>query len=106
MQFSRWQLPGVVTILVILAGVIVAGWWLLRPTALPDGVVSANGRIEAVEIDVSAKNGGRLQSVLVAEGEFVAAGQELARMDTATLQAQLREAKANLSRAGIAVEIA
>lgn len=106
MKFSRRQFPGVVVILAILAGVMVAGWWLLRPAALPDGVVSANGRSEAVEIDVAAKNGGRLQSVLVAEGEFVAAGQELARMDTATLQAQLREAKANFSRAAIAVEIA
>lgn len=106
MKFTRWQFPGLVAILAILAGVMVAGWWLLRPAALPDGVVSANGRIEAVEIDVATKNGGRLRSVLIAEGEFVTASQELAVMDSATLQAQLREAKANLSRAGIAVEIA
>ena len=54
MKFSRRQFPGVVVILAILAGVMVAGWWLLRPAALPDGVVSANGRSEAVEIDVAA----------------------------------------------------
>jgi HlyD family secretion protein len=106
MKFSRWQYPGAVTILAILAGFMVAGWWVLRPAALPDGVVSANGRIVAVEIDVATTSGGRLQSLLVAQGDFVTADQELARMDTATLQAQLREAKANLSRAVIAVEIA
>ncbi|ANH08977.1 HlyD family efflux transporter periplasmic adaptor subunit [Shinella sp. HZN7] len=39
-----------ITILAILAGVMAAGWWLLRPTALPYGVASANGRIKAVDI--------------------------------------------------------
>jgi len=106
MKFSRLQVPGAVTILAILAGVMVAGWWLLRPAALPNGFALANGRIEAIEIDVATKNGGRLRSVLVGEGDVVTVGQKLAMMDTATLQAQLREAQANLARAVIGVEIA
>lgn len=106
MKVSRWQFPGVIVIVAVVTGAVVAGWWYLRPAVLPDGFVSANGRIEAVEIDVATKNGGRLQSVLVAEGDFVTAGQELAMMDTATLHAQLREAQAHLQRAVIGVEIA
>lgn len=106
MKFSRWQFPGAVTLVTLLAGIAVARWWALRPASLPEGFASANGRIEAVEIDVATRSGGRLQAVLVAEGDFVTAGQELAVMDTATLQAQLREAQANHARAGIGVEIA
>ncbi|MBN9890215.1 HlyD family secretion protein [Salipiger abyssi] len=106
MKIAGWQFPGAVTILAILAGAMAAGWWFLQPAALPEGLAKANGRLEAVEIDIATRSGGRLQSVLVAEGDFVIAGQELAVMDTATLQAQLREARANLSRAVIGVEIA
>jgi HlyD family secretion protein len=40
---------------------------------------------------------------MVDEGDFVAAGQVLARMDTAVLGAQLREAQAQLARAQTAV---
>lgn len=106
MKISGWRFPGTLVVLALLAGIAAAGWWALRPTALPEGFASANGRLEAVEINVATKNGGRLQSILVSEGDFVTAGQELAVMDTATLQAQLREAQANHARATIGVEIA
>jgi HlyD family secretion protein len=91
-------------------GVLGGGGWLawdaLRPPALPPGIASGNGRIEAVEIDIAARIPGRIAEILVSEGEFVAAGQVLARMDTAGLRAQLRESEAGLQRALIAVESA
>ena len=59
-----------------------------------------------MEIDVAAKTAGRIKEILVDEGDFVTAGQLLARMDTAVLEAQLREAKAQLQRARIGVETA
>ncbi|MCF3932810.1 HlyD family efflux transporter periplasmic adaptor subunit [Acuticoccus sp. M5D2P5] len=81
-------------------------WLQLRPSGVPAGFAASNGRIEAVEIDVAAKTGGRIEDILVDEGEDVAVGQVLARMDTATLRAQLREAQALLAQAKIGVDTA
>ena len=61
---------------------------------LPDWIVAGNGRLEATAIDVSAKAGGRILDVKVREGDFVRAGDEIGRMDTQSLQAQLRSAEA------------
>lgn len=62
-------------------------------------LASGNGRIEAVEIDVSARQAGRIHSVEVREGDLVRTGQILARMDTESLQAQLRQAEARVQQA-------
>jgi HlyD family secretion protein len=64
-----------------------------------EGLSKGNGRIEAVEIDIAAKLPGRVKDVLVKEGDFVTAGQILAHMDTQVLEAQRREAEANLQQA-------
>lgn len=100
----RW-LPRTAVAAALAAGLILA-WLYLTPEGLPEGFASGNGRIEAVEIDVAAKTPGRIAEILVREGDFVRAGQVLARMDTAVLQAQLREAEAQLQRARISVETA
>ncbi|MFO0828975.1 MAG: HlyD family efflux transporter periplasmic adaptor subunit [Phycisphaerales bacterium] len=90
---------------VVLAVVAVLyAWQWLRPHRLADGFASSNGRIEATEIDIAAKIPGRVQEILVKEGDTVTAGQVLARMDTDTLQAQRREAEALLQEALVAVE--
>src|SRR3546814_3045450 len=81
-------------------------WQAFRPERLPEGLASGNGRIEAVEIDVAPKTPGRIEDILVREGDFVRSGQILARMDTAVLQVQFREAEAQLQRARISVETA
>jgi HlyD family secretion protein len=89
----------------ILACVIAYLAWLrLQPEALPEGFASANGRIEAVEIDIATKVPGRLDVMLVDEGDFIAAGQILARINTDVLDAQLREAESDLKRANSSVE--
>lgn len=64
-----------------------------------EGFVSGNGRIEATEIDVAAKVAGRLDALLVREGEFVKAGQPLARMQVQSLLAQHDEAVAREQQA-------
>ena len=81
----------------------VLGWRLLQPSALPVGFAAGNGRIEGVEIDVATKMPGRILAIRVNEGDFVEAGAMLAEMDVSVLQAQRREAEANLERARIAV---
>lgn len=65
---------------------------------LPDGIVMSNGRIEATQINIAAKLPGRLEEVLVNEGEMVEPGQVLARLDAKEVMAQLRSAEAEVRR--------
>jgi HlyD family secretion protein len=88
--------------LLLIAAVALAaavGWWRQQNNALPDGLFAANGRIEAIEVDLATKYPGRVAEVLVREGDIVERDQVLARMDTEVLQAQLREAQAGVDRA-------
>lgn len=70
------------------------------------GFASGNGRIEATEVDVAAKFAGRVEEILVKEGDFVKQGQPLARMQITTLEAQLAEAQAAQQEAEHAVAAA
>ena len=99
----RWILVGV--LLVVVAGAGIA-WWRLRPAPLPPGFAVGNGRIEATQIDIATKQPGRIKEVLVNEGDFVEAGQVVARMDTQVLEAELRQAEAQVDQARNAVETA
>ncbi|MGE0232130.1 MAG: HlyD family secretion protein [Flavobacteriaceae bacterium] len=97
--------------LVVLFAVVVLGggyyaWKTFANPGLPAGIASGNGRIEATEIDISTKTAGRIREILVDEGDFVTAGQILARMDTKQLEAQRRQAEAQLRRAIISVDTA
>lgn len=87
----------------IVAAAILIGLWFawqqLNPEELSDDFASGNGRIEATEINVAAKYAGRLEEVLVEEGDFVHAGQALAKMQITTLEAQHDEARAVLKEA-------
>lgn len=89
---------GKLLILLILAAIVAGGgfavWVKLRPAKLPPGFAMSNGRLEAERVDIATKFPGRLKQVLVKEGDTVIAGQVLARMDTAELEAQLHEAEA------------
>lgn len=91
---------------VVLAVAAYFAWSKLTAEGLPSGFVASNGRIEAVEIDISTKTAGRLQDIMVREGDFVKAGQVLAQMDTAQLEARKRQAEAQLRRAKIAIDTA
>src|SRR5262245_2839760 len=68
----------------------------LHKGAMPEGIAKTNGRIEATQIDVSAKYPGRLASVNANEGDEVTAGQEIARISSPETEAQLRSAQAHV----------
>lgn len=90
---------------IVVAAISVVGWqwWESRRSELPETIVFGNGRIEADQVDVAAKYAGRIDVILVEEGEMVEAGQTLARMDTAELDAGLARAEAKLAEAEEAV---
>ncbi|MBA1159079.1 HlyD family secretion protein [Microvirga mediterraneensis] len=92
--------------LLVAAGLLYWAWKFLQPVALPEGLANGNGRIEAVEIDIATKTAGRIEDVLVNEGDFVTAGQVLAQMDTDVLQAQIKQAEAQKQQAVISIETA
>ena len=68
----------------------------LRNGDLPKGIAKTNGRIEATEIDVSSKYAGRLETVMVNEGDNVKEGQVIARISSPEYEAQLQTAQANV----------
>lgn len=100
----KWLIRAAIAL--VLAVIAWVAWRALQPEPLPEGFASGNGRIEATEIDIAAKIPGRIAAILADEGDFVRAGQVVARMDTAVLEAQRREAEAQLRRAIIGVETA
>jgi len=100
-QNSSWIITVLVAVVAI-AGYFV--WESWNGNGVPEGFAVGNGRIEAVEIDVAAKTPGRIDVILVREGDFVTAGQDLVILDTKWLMATKRQAEAGLTQAEIAVE--
>src|SRR5215471_12819623 len=86
-------------VVAILVGGSVFAWRQRKPAGLPDGFAVGNGRIEATEIDIATKTAGRIKEILVNDGDVVEAGQIVARMDTQTLEAELRQAQAQQAKA-------
>jgi membrane fusion protein YbhG len=62
--------------------------------ALPEGLLYANGRLEAVDVRVSAEVTGRVVESRLLEGTRVEAGDLLVRLDDAELATTLAEAQA------------
>ncbi len=100
---KRWVLA---LLTIILAGGVYYGWQKFAKHELPASIAAGNGRIEAIEIDISTKIPGRIKEILVNEGDFVTVGQVLVRMNTDQLEAQRRQAEAQLQRATISVDTA
>jgi HlyD family secretion protein len=81
---------------VVLAGLAFAGWswWGNRHNARE--VISASGRIEVTEVNISSKVTGRILALDVDEGSDVKRGQLIATLEGDELQAQLRQVRAAL----------
>lgn len=101
-RFTR----GLAIAALLLAGGAWLAWDAAQDSGHGDAFAVGNGRIEATGVDVAARQPGRLQEVLVAEADFVEAGQVLARMDGAVLAAARAEAVAHHAQAGHAVATA
>jgi HlyD family secretion protein len=107
-QRVPWRKLVLWSLLAVLLGAGVSAYLWRNPAKqpLPAGIIASNGRLEATEVDIAAKLAGRIEAVLVQEGDFVERGQVVARMDTSVLRASLREARAEASRARLAVTTA
>ncbi len=87
-----------VTIIAVLAVIVTAtalyASWFRRDTAL-----QGSGTVEARNIRVGSKVGGRIDKVLVREGDSVAPGQILITFDDKELQASLEQSRASAEKA-------
>jgi HlyD family secretion protein len=73
--------------------------WKTAQSALPEGIASGNGRVEAKQVDIAAKESLRVKEILAKEGDLVEKGQVLVNMDVSTLESQLNQAKASFAAA-------
>ena len=97
-QVSRKWISTVIVLAIVVIGI---GFILqkFQKPGLPEGIASGNGRIEATEVDITTKYGGRLAGVLSKEGDTVDLNQALAQIDTKEMDAQVRRAEAEVRRA-------
>ncbi len=89
----------VIPIVLVVGGVLAYKYWMSTQSALPAGIVSGNGRIEAKLTDASAKEPLRVKEVLVDEGDLVKPGQVLVRLDTVTIEAEMAKNEAAVAGA-------
>ena len=93
---KKWIL---IAIVLVVGGVLGYRYWKSKESALPAGIASGNGRIEARLSDATAKEPLRVKEVLVDEGDLVRPGQVLARLDTVTIEAELARDEAAVAAA-------
>ena len=96
-----------VLLAVLLAAATGGGWWLYQQqesTALPDFVFHSNGRLELNRLDVASLYPGRVERVLVAEGDAVKANEVLVELSSAQSSGQLAAAQAATLRAAELVQ--
>jgi len=89
-------------LLPIAAAVIVilfAAWFFLLRGGGADGPLDASGTVEATDAQLGFEAAGRIDTIVVHEGDRVKAGQELARLDQSELNARRQQASAQLAAA-------
>jgi len=86
-------------VIVAVGGAVGWYWWQQQLNALPPYIAKTNGRLEAEQVEIATKYPGRIAAVFAKEGDMVHAGDVLARMDTAELEAQLQAAQAQVKKA-------
>ncbi|MEP7188511.1 MAG: biotin/lipoyl-binding protein, partial [Roseiflexaceae bacterium] len=90
---KRARIIGPILLLALLAG---GGYWWWNQSVSANGAstLSGSGTIEAEDVLITSEVSGRVQSLLVDEGQEVTAGQTLAKLDPALLEAQRDQAAA------------
>ena len=98
---TRIQRIRILLPIVAVAGVVS---WLLFNRAGTDGLTTASGTVEATEANLGFELAGRIDSVAVREGDRVAAGALIARLDGRQLDAERRAAAAQVGVAEARLE--
>jgi HlyD family secretion protein len=88
----------ILLIVIVVAGAATAWWWTHRATVDSDRL-RLSGTIEVTQVDLAFKIPGRLVERTVDEGDTVAAGQIVARLDAVDQKLQVARAEAEVASA-------
>src|SRR5258707_2359507 len=91
---TRNRIITLVILVAVVTGTALYAAWFRRDTAL-----QGSGTVEARDIRVGSKIGGRINKVLVREGDSVQPGQVLITFDDKELQASLEQSRASAEKA-------
>ena len=75
---------------------VVALWWILFRNQRPGDSLMASGTVEATEARLGFPATGRVDSIMVREGDAVRHGVELAHLDRLEIEARLEQARATV----------
>ncbi|NJD10332.1 MAG: HlyD family efflux transporter periplasmic adaptor subunit [Gemmatimonadetes bacterium] len=90
----------IIPAIIVLVVVVTAGWLLFgRGNGEDANAITASGTVEVTEADLGFQLGGRIAAIDVHEGDAVRAGQVLARLDAAELDARRSAAEAQVAAA-------
>src|ERR1700693_4185547 len=93
---SRKNIAIFIVLIVLVTAAVLSARWLQRRN---DSTLQGSGTVEARYIRVGSKVGGRIDKVLVREGDSVKAGQVLLTFDDKELQAALGQSRAAWEKA-------
>src|SRR3982074_2792252 len=93
---SRKNSAILIVLMVLVTAAVVSARWFHRRN---DPTLQGSGTVEARDIRVGSKIGGRIDKVLVREGDTVQAGQVLVTFDDKELQASLDQSRAAAEKA-------
>jgi HlyD family secretion protein len=105
-EMSKGSLGRIIPLILLLVLVVAAVIYLAVISGRQAGPLQASGTVEAVEVAVSPELAGRVIEVLAQEGDVVAAGDPLFRLDATLLAAQRQRAEAALQVAQAALRTA
>ena len=98
MKRKKMRLLAVLLVTVVVA---VALWWSFGHSSesLAGEEILTSGFIEARDVTIAAETSGRIVEIAADEGDHIKAGSILVRLDDSLLQAQSRQAEANVNLA-------
>ncbi len=92
-------------VILVVAALGFGGWyWWSHRTQTADGQVVVSGTVDADQVQVTSLIGGRVVEATLAEGDVVAAGAPLYRIDDAALKLQVDQAAAAVRAAAAALK--
>jgi HlyD family secretion protein len=96
---QRKNIIRAIVIPLVMAAIGYGIWYYIQWTSPPVSAtgVSVSGFIEATDIAIAPETGGRITWIGPSEGDRVAAGAPLVRLDDSLLQAQLKSAEASVA---------
>ncbi|MGI0118673.1 HlyD family secretion protein [Zooshikella sp. RANM57] len=87
--------------LLVLSGVLGLTYYSFYYASAPAYFAMGNGRLEANDVHIASKLPGRIEQVTAKEGDQVVKNQLVVKMDTKTLEAQLKQAESQVLKAKV-----